>query len=1321
MVIDVQKRKIRLRLLSKVIILVTILLIAHLFLLYQAVSRKLENTDAQIIQRVEEMGKSYLFSEKQISESAIKDSVRGLDEKSTEAIELRTQELAMRLADFLYERDQDLLTLACMRPEPKAYQLVYRLHQRQVVIPGPWPRNTRPPEQPPVEWENPDNKRSWRNCPPLGFKTELRPLYREITLVDLTGKEQIKITDGKISTDLRDISDKRNTYCRAEDYFQTLGTLGQGDIYVSNVIGAYTPGWLELTSQGVDIAPESAYAGKENPGGKRFEGIVRWATPVYDEKGVKTGYVTMALDHTHIMEFTDHVVPTEERFSDISDAGSGNYAWLWDNQGQCISHPRDFFIYGFDPDTGRKVPGWLSQQTYDEYMKSGLVLDDFIQNLPPFRDFSFKKKPAREQIQSGRIPLCCKVLDMAPQCQGWIRGAQKGGSGSFLIFWSGLWKLTTYAAIPYYTGQYGQSGLGFGYVTLGANVKDFHKAAMVSKTNIEKSITRQMETVTHFNEQTWGLIERVVKENKRILFISTAALDLLLLLVLSFYIFRMLQPLQRLTRGAEAIRQGELDQHINVYSWDEIGRLARSFNEMAVSLSAADKTKSRLMADQVRTNQKLTQEIEERKKAEEALQQIHLELEQRVEDRTFELKQSNEELKKATVMAEAASKAKGDFLANMSHEIRTPLNGIIGMAELAMDSDLNYQARNTIQVISTEADSLLRIVNDILDFSKIEAGMLELEMIPFNIRVLVEDLACSLTWQAERKGLEVVTFISNDMPESVIGDPGRLRQILLNLTGNAVKFTHEGEIFLKVETGVEKGSDIEIRCSVTDTGIGISPDKQHTIFDSFTQVDGSTTRKYGGTGLGITICKQLVEIMGGRITLDSVEGKGSTFSFNVFFQRVKAKQDKKAAKKVVSLDGLKVLIVSNMPSNRFILKEYLKHWGSVPSEIEDSRLALAQMIEALALDAPYDLILADYQMPGQSGLDLARDIRTTPGIESVPILILSSVGRRGDGKACREIGIQGYLTKPVRKSELYNAIQAIMGFPPKARFEETRLVTRHTLLEARRQTARILLVEDYPTNQEIALSHLRSAGCSVDLAENGRQAVEAFKNNAYDIVLMDIQMPEMDGYQATDAIRNFETQTAKGVSVPIIAMTAHALRGYREKCLAAGMDDFITKPLKRKDLLEMVRRWTSPEETGPTEAALEADAESQDGAMVKDHGLIHGDQPLDYRKALEEFGSDEAFLLEVITGFLANAEKQVKLMRQALQDNDTDTIMRESHSIKGAAANLIAQDLFAASYQLEQAASAKVFYDGEGLLDRLESELARLSDFVKSISSGPLQ
>ncbi len=216
------------------------------------------------------------------------------------------------------------------------------------------------------------------------------------------------------------------------------------------------------------------------------------------------------------------------------------------------------------------MPGGLSQQTYDEYMKCGLVLDDFIQNLPPFRDFSFKKKPAREQIQSGRIPLCCKVLDMAPQCQGWIRGAQKGGSGSFLIFWSGLWKLTTYAAIPYYTGQYGQSGLGFGYVTLGANVKDFHKAAMVSKTNIEKSITRQMETVTHFNEQTWGLIERVVRENKRILFISTAALDLLLLLVLSFYIFRMLQPLQRLTRGAEAIRQGELDQHINVYSWDEI-------------------------------------------------------------------------------------------------------------------------------------------------------------------------------------------------------------------------------------------------------------------------------------------------------------------------------------------------------------------------------------------------------------------------------------------------------------------------------------------------------------------------------------------------------------------------------------------------------------------------------------------------------------------------------------------------------------------------------------------------------------------------------
>nr|WP_321398486.1 ATP-binding protein [uncultured Desulfobacter sp.] len=882
MTVSSYKRMIRLGILPKVVIFVTTLIILHFLLLYLSVSEKLEETNAQIIQRAESLGESYLLSEKLISQVAINDCIKGLDKKSTQAIELRTQELAFRLADFLYERDQDVLQLSVITPDPKKFLAVYRTQKRDVIIPGPWPREIKESAPSPIAWKNDNNRTLWQNRPAFGFNTVQKPLYKEITFVDLKGHEQIKITDGAVSSDLRDVSKKENTHCRAEDYFTHLGRLKQGEIYVSRMVGAYVPGVIDHTQDSeVKIDPENAYAGKENPNGKPFEGIVRWATPVYDVKGQKTGYVTMALDHVHIMEFADHVVPTDQWFSDIPDAGSGNYASLWDNEARCISHPRDFFICGYDPKTGQAVPGWLSQSTYEEYKKSGRSLSDFVKNLPPFRDFSFSKNPASVQALSGNIPLDCKVLDFAPQCEGRYRGAAEGGSGSFLVFWSGLWKLTTYAAIPYYTGRYGESRRGFGYVVIDSQVADFHQDAMVSKANLEEDIAQEMASIKAYNKETWRMIQGFTRKNKQILFLSTAVLDLMTLLVLSFFIFRMLKPLNQVTNVAEAIQQGDLDQHIEVNSSDEIGRLAYAFNKMAEFLSKADKLKAGLMADQVETNKKLTREIEVRRKAEDALQKAHLELEHRVEERTAELKQSNEDLKKAKAMAEDASKAKGAFLANMSHEIRTPLNGIIGMAELALDGDLTPRDRNTIQVVSSEADSLLRIVNDILDFSKIEAGMLELESIPFNLRVLVEDLSTGIAWQAEQKSLEVITYISNDVPNRVEGDPGRLRQILLNLSGNALKFTHEGEIFLQVELASIKGNQVEIRFAVTDTGIGIPPDKQHSIFESFTQADGSTTRKYGGTGLGITISKQLVELMGGKLMLTSIEGKGSTFCFNM--------------------------------------------------------------------------------------------------------------------------------------------------------------------------------------------------------------------------------------------------------------------------------------------------------------------------------------------------------------------------------------------------------------------------------------------------------
>lgn len=1311
---DDRKKKIRVGMLPKVVIFLTALLSLHFFVLFRGVSNRLETTDLQVIQRVEEMGKSYLTSEKQIGDSAVEDSVRGLDEKATQAIELRTRELAQRIAAFLYERDQDILHLSNTQLNPDTFLAVYKAHNRDVIVPWPWPREADKIQPAGITWQNPDNQTAWRHKPPPGFDKISRPLYKEITVVDLKGMEIIKIAEGGISGDLRDVSKKENTYCKAENYFEHLISLKRGEIYVSRVIGAYQPGWLFDTPDGPKVKPESAYAGKENPEGRRFEGIVRWATPVFDVQGNKAGYVTMALDHTHLMEFTDHVVPTEEEFSDISDAGSGNYAWLWDDQDQCISHPRDFFICGYDPETGQEVPGWLSQSTYDEYRKSGLTLHDFIQNLPSFKNFSLTKNGAIEQLKSGQISLDCRVLDMAPQCQGWHDGSDDGGSGSFLIFWSNLWKLTTYAAVPYYTGLYGESKRGFGYVTLGANVDDFHKAAMVSKSNIENSIAKQMMAVTSSNNQTWELISSNSSKNKKMLLTFTFALDLAVLFVLTFYISRTLRPLKRLTDGAESISKGDLDQHIVVKSWDEIGVLARSFNDMATTLSIADKTKSRLMAEQVETNQKLIREIEDRKKAEDALQKAHQELENRVEERTSELKHSNLELQKAMVLAEAASKAKSDFLANMSHEIRTPLNGIIGMAELALDGNLNDRDRNTIHVISTEAESLLRIVNDILDFSKIEAGMLELEEIPFDIRILVEDMAGSLAWQAEKKGLEVITYISHEVPDRVIGDPGRLRQILVNLSGNALKFTHKGEVFLRVGMDEDLGERLKIRFSVADTGIGIPPDKQKTIFESFTQADGSTTRKYGGTGLGTTISKQLVELMGGEISLESIEDKGSTFSFTVDFKRPPEKKGAHFPRKNVALSGLRVLVVEDLPNNRYILTEYLKHWGCLPSEAINAQEALTRLRAASAKGNPFDLVLTDYQMPEENGLDLALKIKNDPDSKTIPILLLSSTGRKGDGRKCREIGIDGYLTKPIRQNELRKAIQSILGVDSEEKITEARLVTRHTLLEEQRESVRILLVEDYPTNQQIALRHLEGAGYQVDLAENGKLAVEAFKRGKHDLILMDIQMPEMDGYQATDAIRKLEAKD--NTRIPIIAMTAHALQGYKEKCLAAGMDDFITKPLKRKNIFAMISKWVFLIANRKDQGAYPPAKISGNTLPLVPGHHEQADSPLDFQKAIDEFGGEKDFLLQVIDSFLKNAKAQTEIIRKALSNDDAESVMREAHAIKGGAANLTAEDLFITAFELEKTAISGNLKGGIEILERFEAELARLAGFVASMT-----
>ena len=523
-------------------------------------------------------------------------------------------------------------------------------------------------------------------------------------------------------------------------------------------------------------------------------------------------------------------------------------------------------------------------------------------------------------------------------------------------------------------------------------------------------------------------------------------------------------------------------------------------------------------------------------------------------------------------LAEEANRAKSEFLANMSHEIRTPLNGIIGMVELALDAPLDDNQKDIFHTINTEANSLHDLINEILDFSKIEAGKFDFEAIPFDLRHTIEDVANGFAHRAEQKGLDFFAYLSPDIPFRVIGDPGRLRQILVNLAGNAIKFTEEGEVYIRGEMAEEFEHEMKIRFLVKDTGIGIPAHKQDMIFDSFSQADGSTIRKYGGTGLGTTISKQLAEMMGGEIGVESEVGKGSTFWFTIVFRKQEDRQRISAAMGP-DLKDLKVLVVDDNRTNRFILTEYLKHWACRPVATTGGTQALTRLEEAVTCKDPFSLIVTDFQMPELSGFDLAKTIKTMDALKRIPIIVLTSGGKKGDGRSCMEIGIDGYLTKPVKRDELLKAIESVLGLSTKEKDPENpQLVTRHSLAEAERSRFRILLVEDYLTNQQVAMRHLNRAGYRVKVAEDGRQAVDEVKAKPYDLILMDIQMPIMDGYGATREIRRLEARTTRR-AVPIIAMTAHAFEDHQKRCLDAGMDDFITKPLRREKLLAAVEKW----------------------------------------------------------------------------------------------------------------------------------------------------
>ncbi len=827
---------------SKLITLFVVIKVLPLILLAYFAWQGVEQLGLSLSQETDQLAEEVKTTVSDMSTRFAKESVRALDDRAREELERLTTDTARAVADFLHDRDRDILLVASLPTNEQQYQKFLDTRTRLTTEAGIWklaadgqgwePENKAVPHFELASSLNAENLQDFHSRPPeVVSRTIPSPLYYELTYLDLNGQELIKASKGQVlPKGLRNVADKANTWSKAETYFTALKSLKPGHIYVSEVIGPYVPSRVigpvtpdNTKKAALPFEPDKeAFAGPENPRGKPFQGIVRWATPVVKE-GVITGYVTLALNHTHIRSFTDNLSPTSERYTAVPDASSGNYAFMWDHKDRNIAHPRHHSITGFDPHTGEYATPWLEDSIYQKWKASKQPLTNFLRHTRTFDDQSRDKKPAKELTQSGMLGLDCRYLNFAPQCQGWHDLTQQGGSGSFLILWSGVWKRTTAAAIPYFTGQYANSPRGFGYVTIGANVEDFHAPAVATAELMNDKVTEFAQRLKQKQAGLQRMIERSVNETAANLSGSTMLMLLLAVVVAVWLASLLTRNVTDLVKGLARIEAGDLSFRFQRGDNDELGHLNRSLNHMADSVQS-----------------------------------------------------SLEQSEAARQQAEENSQMKSDFVANVSHELRTPLNGILGFSEIILEDAKDEETREFAQTIHQSGQHLLSVVNDMLDVAKIEAGHMMLDQQSVNICALLDELVLLHTACAQQKGLHLQAEMADNLPTQMRTDPTRLRQVINNLLSNAVKFTNIGHVTLSA-----KWTGQELVIGVRDTGPGIAPQVQEVVFERFRQATSFVTREHGGTGLGLALVREFVKLMGGKLQLNSQLGVGSYFEFAI--------------------------------------------------------------------------------------------------------------------------------------------------------------------------------------------------------------------------------------------------------------------------------------------------------------------------------------------------------------------------------------------------------------------------------------------------------